>query len=186
MARYFIDNRQFHAPWSPDLPDSFFTVEHWRKRLRELREEFRGDRSAMFFLFAETDRTRAVGRISFSSIVRGAAHFCYLGYDLDEGAVGNGYMTEGLQAAVEFMFRERNLHRIMANYMPRNARSAMVLNRLGFKTEGYASAYLRIAGRWEDHVLTALTNDAWKVPQPSSVTTNSTFNRSGSSKNKAV
>ena len=25
---------------------------------------------------------------------------------------------------------------------------------------GYAKAYLQIAGRWQDHVLTALTNDA--------------------------
>lgn len=186
MVRYFIDNREFHAPWSPTLPDSFFTAEHWRRRLRELREEYRGDRSAMFFLFAKSDPSRAVGRAAFTSITRGAAHFCYLGYDLDEGAIGNGYMTEGLRAGIDFMFRQRNLHRIMANYMPRNARSAMVLNRLGFKAEGYATAYLRIAGRWEDHVLTALTNEAWQDAQPSPETTNSTFNRSGSSKNRAV
>ncbi|CAI8722972.1 hypothetical protein EMIT051CA3_10054 [Pseudomonas chlororaphis] len=29
-----------------------------------------------------------------------------------------------------------------------------------FEREGYARAYLQIAGRWQDHVLTARVNDA--------------------------
>lgn len=35
---------------------------------------------------------------------------------------------------------------------------------LGFKVEGYAYDYLLINGRWEDHVLTSLTNPAWTPP----------------------
>ena len=30
-----------------------------------------------------------------------------------------------------------------------------------FEREGYARDYLRLAGRWRDHVLTALVNDDW-------------------------
>ena len=48
----------------------------------------------------------------------------------------------------------------MANFMPRNAASARVLEKCGFVREGLARKYLRIAGRWEDHVLTALINPA--------------------------
>jgi ribosomal-protein-alanine N-acetyltransferase len=44
--------------------------------------------------------------------------------------------------------------------MPSNERSAAVLKRCGFKVEGHATAYLLINGRWEDHVLTAITNPA--------------------------
>jgi ribosomal-protein-alanine N-acetyltransferase len=40
--------------------------------------------------------------------------------------------------------------------MPRNARSAAVLQKLGFDKEGVARDYLKINGRWEDHILTAL------------------------------
>jgi ribosomal-protein-alanine N-acetyltransferase len=50
----------------------------------------------------------------------------------------------------------------MADYMPRNRRSAAVLRQAGFVVEGYAREYLRIDGRWEDHVLTAITNPDWK------------------------
>ncbi|HXB04460.1 MAG TPA: 30S ribosomal protein S5 alanine N-acetyltransferase, partial [Candidatus Angelobacter sp.] len=53
-----------------------------------------------------------------------------------------------------------------ANYMPRNTRSAAVLARCGFKVEGHAPAYLLIDGRWEDHVLTAITNPDWKPLTP--------------------
>ncbi|BBN52682.1 hypothetical protein TRE132_08070 [Pseudomonas chlororaphis subsp. aurantiaca] len=69
-------------------------------------------------------------------------------------------MHEALQTAIGHMFDELKLHRIMANYIPDNQRSAALLERLGFEREGYARAYLQIAGRWQDHVLTARVNDA--------------------------
>ena len=61
------------------------------------------------------------------------------------------------------MFEDQNLHRIMANSMPVNLRSKKLLARLGFQKEGYAPEYLLINGRWEDHILTALMNQSWKM-----------------------
>jgi ribosomal-protein-alanine N-acetyltransferase len=49
----------------------------------------------------------------------------------------------------------------MANHVPRNERSARLLERLGFEREGFAKAYLHLDGRWQDHVLTSLTSDRW-------------------------
>ena len=71
-------------------------------------------------------------------------------------------MYEALEALVGFGFDQLNLHRIMANYQPNNTRSKAVLERLGFVTEGLAPKYLFINGDWRDHVLTSLTNDAWR------------------------
>lgn len=70
-------------------------------------------------------------------------------------------MFEALQAAIRYMQRQQNIHRIMANYMPHNQRSGALLARLGFEKEGYAKDYLLIDGRWQDHVLTALTRHEW-------------------------
>jgi ribosomal-protein-alanine N-acetyltransferase len=50
------------------------------------------------------------------------------------------------------------LHRVMANYVPENERSARVLEKLGFEKEGYARSCLKIAGKWRDHILTAKLN----------------------------
>ena len=67
-------------------------------------------------------------------------------------------MTTVVEQGTRIMFSDYGLHRIEANYMPRNARSARVLERCGFVREGFAEAYLEINGKWEDHVLTSLTN----------------------------
>lgn len=83
---------------------------------------------------------------------------CYLGYSVDHSSQGRGVMYEALDTLIPVVFSQFGLHRIMANYMPRNERSGRLLQRLGFEKEGYAKDYLQIAGRWEDHVLTARTH----------------------------
>ena len=67
-------------------------------------------------------------------------------------------MMEILKATTGYMFEVIGLHRIMANYMPENKRSAAVLHRLGFEREGLAKSYLKINGQWRDHVLTSKLN----------------------------
>jgi ribosomal-protein-alanine N-acetyltransferase len=99
-----------------------------------------------------------VGTINLTQIARGPFQACYLGFGLDERAVGRGLMQEALEVTVAFAFQELALHRVMANHLPENLRSARVLRRLGFCVEGYARDYLYIAGAWRDHVLTSLTN----------------------------
>ena len=74
-------------------------------------------------------------------------------------------MQEALSAALNHAFTELALHRVMANYMPRNHRSAAVLERLGFLREGLGQRYLNINGVWEDHVLTSLIADDWQHQQ---------------------
>lgn len=71
---------------------------------------------------------------------------------------GQGLMYEVAQVGITYMFDTQGLHRIMANHMPANVRSEQLLRRLGFAREGYARAYLKIAGQWQDHVLNALVN----------------------------
>lgn len=84
---------------------------------------------------------------------------------VDRRFEGKGYMSEAIRAVIRYAFEERKLHRIMANYMPGNERSARLLERLNFEREGVAREYLYIRDRWEDHVLTALTNRALSSPE---------------------
>ena len=78
---------------------------------------------------------------------------------------GKGIMFEILSAAIPYIFFRLNIHRIMANYMPVNKRSGALLERLGFEREGIAKAYVQIAGKWEDHVLTSLINSRWRADE---------------------
>lgn len=118
-------------------------------------------KACRFFLFSKTEPEDILGAVNFTQIFRGAFQACYLGYKIDSQFEGKGLMKEALQASIDYVFDELHLHRIMANYLPHNKRSAALLSRLGFIKEGFAKNYLLIDDKWEDHVLTALTNSRW-------------------------
>ena len=142
---------------TPSMLDPSF----WREWIEQTHIEFDAGRACRTFLYELDDRT-VVGSANLTNIIRGPFHACYLGYSIARTHEGKGLMFEALQALLRFAFDELNLHRIMANYMPRNRRSGALLERLGFVVEGTAKDYLRINDVWEDHVMTALTNNAWK------------------------
>jgi ribosomal-protein-alanine N-acetyltransferase len=99
-----------------------------------------------------------IGDCSLANIVRGAFQACHLGYNLDESHVGKGLMQEALRAVLSFAFETLLLHRVMANHLPDNDRSAKTLASLGFESEGLAKDYLFLGGAWRDHVLTSKLN----------------------------
>ena len=160
---FYARNQRHLAPWSPIRTTEYFSSEQIRRRL-EIQASAYEAGLAMHFALLTLDGQLMIGACNFSGIIRGAFQACYLGYHIDEAHQGQGLMQEGLEAGIGYMFDVQNLHRIMANYIPGNERSARLLERLGFEREGYAKAYLNIAGRWQDHVLTALVNPGFEAP----------------------
>ena len=158
LIRYYTDNREHLVPWEPAWPEGFLTERFWQSQLAHQAEQARAGSALRLLMFQRSARKVVIGAINFTAIQRGAFQGCVLGYSLAEGKQGNGFMTEGLEAAIAFTFAELRLHRVMANYIPRNVRSGRLLGRLGFVIEGYARDYLLVNGRWEDHVLTSLVN----------------------------
>lgn len=165
MAQFLGENFTGHLDrWSPPPVAAFFTEAFWAERLAISVEEFQVDRAVRFVLQAPASDA-IIGTCNYTNIVRGAFHACHLGYQIARAHEGRGLMAEALRAANEFMFDAMRMHRIMANYRPENARSARILERLGFVREGLAKNYLFIDGAWRDHVLTSLIHpeydDAW-------------------------
>ena len=160
ILTHFEQNREFFRPTDPPRPDAFYEAEFWRAQVLRSFMEFQQDESLRLFIFKSDART-VIGTVNFTQIVRGPLQACFLGYGISEREQGQGQMREALGAAIRYVFEELRLHRIMAGYMPHNARSARVLERLGFRIEGQAQDYLLINGEWRDHVLTSLVNPAW-------------------------
>jgi ribosomal-protein-alanine N-acetyltransferase len=158
IVRYYRDNQDFLQPFSPTFGPEHLDVSAWHEQVIERRLELAHRESFRAFVYARDAPARIAGNINLTQVVRGAFESCVLGYNLAEEAQGRGYMTEAVRGVIDFAFREWGLHRVAAAYMPRNARSAAVLERCGFAIEGHAPAYLRINGRWEDHVLTSVLN----------------------------
>lgn len=159
VLAYLRGNQARLQPLEPDRPTNFCTVPYWQDALQKSQQEFSADAALRLFVFPQQSK-QVIGMIHFSQMFRGSFQACTLGYSLDLEWEGQGIMFEALQAALDYVFEELGFHRVMANYLPENARSGRLLQRLGFVVEGRASQYLHIGGQWRDHVLTALTRSS--------------------------
>ena len=159
LLDYYQKNRLHFQEWEPKRDQTYFTLHSVRERISAMVGTMKEQKS-LHLLLREHDTAAVIGECGFTNIVRGAFQACHLGFSVCQTAQGRGLMHEGLQCAIDFVFSELALHRVMANYRPENQRSHRLLQRLGFEQEGHARAYLKIDGRWRDHVLTSLINEA--------------------------
>jgi ribosomal-protein-alanine N-acetyltransferase len=114
------------------------------------------------FLVCRCGDDAIVGVFNLSEIVRGAFRSAYLGYYALAPHAGHGYMSEAFGMLLDVVFRALRLHRVEANVQPDNAASLRLVERVGFAREGYSRRYVKIAGRWRDHVRYALLADDWR------------------------
>ena len=112
-------------------------------------------------LACRDDDGSLVGTFNFSEIVRGGFRSAYLGYYGFTPNAGAGYMTLAFAAVLDAAWRDLDLHRVEANVQPSNARSIALVERVGFAREGYSRRYVKIAGRWRDHVRYAMLAEDW-------------------------
>ncbi len=155
-------SRRLHGAWvRPPLTAARFTAYFKRYGAHSFRD-LAGTTHVGFLVFRIEDGALA-GVFNFSEIVRGTFHSAYLGYYAFAPYAGNGCMSDGLALALDFAFRTLKLHRVEVNAQPENTRSLALARRAGFVREGYSRRYLKIAGRWRDHVRLALLADDWRV-----------------------
>jgi ribosomal-protein-alanine N-acetyltransferase len=121
--------------------------------------------------FADPDRARAfavrgredeilVGWTTLSRIEGFPYHRAVLGYTGFVPGVGQGYMAEAVGLTIRYGFETLGLHRIEADVEPRNVRSRRILERLGFRQEGFSPGYVMIDGVWRDFERWAIATEA--------------------------
>ncbi len=158
LAELAAVNREFLAPWDPARGDDYYTV---AGQLALAGDALRRHAQGLMLPHVILDESgRVAGRITLNEIVRGPFQSCLLGYWLNAADNGRGLATAAVLDIIKVAFDELGLHRIQAGTLPHNVRSQRVLERAGFTRFGLAPAYLKIAGRWQDHVLFQLVNQA--------------------------
>jgi [ribosomal protein S5]-alanine N-acetyltransferase len=156
---YYLRNREFLEEWEALKCDEFYTKEYHEKLLEDELASIEDGKLLKLWIIKKDNESRVIGCISFNNIVKGAFLSCHLGYKLDKDEINKGFITEAVKKGIEIMFDKFNLHRIEANIMPKNKRSQRVVEKLGFYNEGLAKKYLKINGRWEDHIHMVLLNN---------------------------
>ncbi|QNM97448.1 GNAT family N-acetyltransferase [Chitinimonas koreensis] len=162
ILAFYGANRAALAPFEPRRPEDFHTEAFWQLRVAMNRSQFAERRSACFFVF-EPDERSVIGTCNFTNVVGYPHYAATLGYALAQSQWGRGRMRRALTLGLGWAFEAWNLHRVAANHLPDNQRSARLLARLGFEREGLARDYLLIDGVWRDHVLNALTRADWQA-----------------------
>ncbi len=145
-------SRGFLTPWEPTWPIDDLTRSAFRQRMRRYAEDLRSDQAYPFFLFRKEDGA-LIGGLALANIRRGVAQAGSLGYWIGEPYIKQGYMTAAVRCLVPAAFEMLRLHRLEAACIPTNIASVRLLEKTGFRREGYARAYLCINGMWQDHLL---------------------------------
>lgn len=149
------ESREFLVPWEPTWPLDDLSKGAYRRRLRRYARDIREDAAYPFFVFRNSDRA-LVGGCTLSHVRRGVTQSASVGYWVGERFKQQGLMSAGVAALVPYVFEDLHLHRLEAACLPENLASRRLLLRVGFQQEGLARQYLKINGRWRDHLLFAI------------------------------
>src|SRR5262245_19731489 len=143
-------SRGLHRPWAhpPDNPSDFSALLE------------RPD--AETYLICVNGEDAFAGTASLGHITYGNLEGAYLGYSAFVPYQAKGYMSEGLRLVLRHGFRTLGLHRTEASVQPENERSIALVERLGFRREGFSPRYLKIGGRWRDHVRFAMLAEEFR------------------------
>lgn len=148
-------SREHLQPWEPIWPRDDLTKSSYRRRLRHYASEARADLGHAFFIFdAATDQL--AGGVTLGSVRRGVTQTATLGYWMGAPYAGRGIMTKAVATLLPMAFQSLSLNRLDAAVQPANIASIRVLEKNGFQKEGVARDYLKINGRWQDHILFGL------------------------------
>lgn len=149
-----VASRPFLQPWEPSWANDELSRLSFLSRIGRYERDFVEGSAIPMFLFRKSDDA-ILGGVTIGHIRRGAAQSCMIGYWMGEPHAGNGYMSEAVMAVVPHIFGRLKLHRIEAACIPENERSIRILEKAGFRREGYLRGYLQINGTWRDHLLFA-------------------------------
>jgi ribosomal-protein-alanine N-acetyltransferase len=145
------ESAEFLKPWEPTWPEDACTAAAFHRRRLQVRDEWRAGNGYGFLIFRRDDGA-LLGGITLSNVRLGVARAGSVGYWMGERHARKGYMTEAVRCVLDYSFEKLLLHRVEAACLPANQASRGLLLKCGFREEGLAREYLKINGRWCDHV----------------------------------
>lgn len=136
-----------YMDWGPN------TLEQTKKFLSESVASL-DDKAPNAFNFAVIQKSSGIAIGSCSIWVRCEKNqHGGLGYILNKQFWHKGYGTELTLELIKFGFETLKFHRISATCFPLNLASKRLLEKVGFKEEGYLRQEVFVRGKWRDSLL---------------------------------
>ena len=111
-------------------------------------------RDAVSFVVTLKDEDKYIGHITAMQFDR-VFKFAELAYIIDKEYWGRGIATEAVTKVVDFLVNTMKIHKIRAGFFAKNIASKKVLQKAGFKQEGYLRDNAFLDGEFEDEYLMA-------------------------------
>ncbi len=160
-VRVHAASEELFRPWYPAREPGTALDDVFTSQIERAAQGLRDGSQARFVGVLADGRIG--GFFNLSDVVYGVFRNGYAGWSVNVEVAGRGIATEGVRALLDLAFAPPpeglGLHRVQANVIPTNGASLRVAQKAGFRREGLALRYLRIAGKWRDHVMFAKLAD---------------------------
>ena len=146
------ENMSHLKPWEPTWPSNDLERNSFLRRIKVYEKLINNDEAYPFLIF-DMKTEELIGELNINNVQRGVLQSCSIGYWISKDKIGLGFMSESINLIKNFIFNELNLHRIEAACLESNVSSLNVLKNNDFHFEGIARKYLKINGKWQDHLI---------------------------------
>jgi ribosomal-protein-alanine N-acetyltransferase len=147
------NNRSWLQPWEATHPVIPAQPEDTRTSIRSLLQYARA--GTVLPMVLEADNT-LVGQLNVSQITYGSLSSASLGYWIIPSHAGRGIIPTAVAMVCDHLFFEMALHRVEVCVRPENTASLRVVEKLGFRFEGFRRNFIHIDRKWRDHYCFAL------------------------------
>ncbi|WP_119698781.1 GNAT family N-acetyltransferase [Microbacterium halotolerans] len=148
-------NRTWLRPWEATSPRGGVSFD-MRLSIRRLLQQYRDGGGVPFVMEYNGE---VAGQLNVWGITRGSLESATIGYWVSERFAGRGVTPVSVALATDMCFFEMGLHRMEICIRPENAASLRVVQKLGFRYEGFRRRYIHIDGDWRDHHAFALVRE---------------------------
>lgn len=155
LQRELLGNRSWLHPWEATIPGGA-TGFDMRVSIRRLLQQYR---DGLGYPFVMEYNGEIAGQLNIWGITRGSLGSATIGYWVSERFAGLGITPTAVALATDASFADYGLHRMEICIRPENHASLRVVQKLGFRYEGYRRRYIHIDGDWRDHYAFALTKE---------------------------
>lgn len=147
-AEFLLDQQVMHY-----IPEMFETEEEVISFIRK--EKGRNK----FYSVVLKETGKMIGHLSFEPFF--GDHSYEIGWVFNQQYHQKGYAKEAAHALLDFGFKEKKIHRIIATCQPENPGSWRLMESLGMRREGFFKKCLPVDDVWWDEYYYAVLKEEW-------------------------